>query len=178
MIYEQRFLSSWLDAVGDYKTWNRAAEINEYIANLLYKRRSAAVTKFTNVNESTPITLEEADDISMSRVIAMFYGLALEGYLKAYMVKFKEISPVVEELKDGKLRIARELTTHNLFDLFTKFRDPRVEEEKLLRDLTRAVKSGKYFFERYFNPSTYFYNLDKTVSRSKMLILEIKKLLK
>ena len=171
--YREVQFNNWREAVRDYKSWKRAARTNEYVADLLYKRNRKNFEKLSRNNRNFHKIFE---DLSIGRIVIMFYGLALEGYLKSTLIKHNQIEVFEPNTQD---KLNKKLTTHKLLDSFNKIIDRTLtnEESVLLGNLERAINSGKYFFEKTYNHEPYFTSLDNSVKQVKILIKEVKGLL-
>ncbi len=165
--YQEILSNNWEVAIKDYRNWGKAAEINEYVANLLFRRNRRAYKKLLQDTCHLPKVYK---DINTARLVAMLYGLALEGYLKTALIKSRKI----KVLHSGKLN--SQLTGHNLNKLFNQVTDRQLanKEETILKNLERAIKSGKYMFEKYYNLNPYLISLDETSLKAKDLIKLVK----
>lgn len=94
------------------------------------------------------------------RYILMFYGLAIECYLKAYLIKNNQITNIVEH-KDNLPQLTREIVNHNILNFwkmaFNEVHELDDKEQEIFDNLQRAIKDGKYFIERKFSPQKYAY---------------------
>lgn len=169
--YREIQSNNWKESVKNYKFWERAAQTNEYVADLLYRRNQKNFKKLLKNNRNFHKIFE---DLSTGRIIFMFYGLALEGYLKSAIIKGGTIEVFESKTQD---KLNKQLTTHELSNLFQQTISRRLtnEESKLLNNLKRAITSGKYFFEKSYNPEPYFTSLNSSVTQVKKLIQEVKK---
>ena len=114
--------------------------------------------------------------LTLFRHVLMFYGLSLECYLKACLVKSKTIEPV--DLKKNPVpQLSDAITKHNLIYYFTWVFGVLTEEEaKTLGNLTRAILSGKYLIEKNATNLGYSYsrNFDMDIRTTKKIIKRLK----
>ena len=179
--YELR-KDSWKKSAENYNVWISAAERNLFLAEYLCKKyletNEKIVTKSNKFLGGT-ITRGEWNLSSIHKEVLMFYGFAIECYLKALLVK-EEVIEIFDEKNEFKLH--EKLCKHLSVGFYEDYKEnfPKINNngKKHIGYLHRAILSGKYPFEKspskYFAYTAYFNN---TVTFSKKLIFEIKKLL-
>lgn len=161
--------------------WFSSAQRNEYLGELLYKRYEKAHKKFLkreNTNYPAKLSLEqifnEAQEMTLHRHVLMFFGLALECYLKAYIVRNRKINTltILKENRRGNLEISdRTMLSHNLLALIDMSQLKMSFDSEIFKNLERATSSGKYSIEKNSDfTRSYTADFEKTVSLVRSLI--------
>lgn len=142
----------WHESVQNHSHWAYQAKINQEVADFVYE-------KFK-------------DSVDHHGMIMMLYGLSLECYLKFNMLKLGYIpvdvlpnsmgsieKDIDENNIKSKLKLKEEFTKHNL-QFFYKYCMGKIDDKvkNYLEKLERAVKSGKYPFEKMHNPINLFFS--------------------
>lgn len=175
--------NNWKISAGKYDVWASTGERNLFIARFLQRKYNKAykiILKKSNKFRSEEITSEEWALTNIYPAILMFYGLALECYLKALLIKLNLIK-IFDDKDPYKLN--DNLIKHLSITFYERYKQtfPEIDDEgkKHIKLLHRAILSGKYPFEK--TPSgdfPYTSDFDNTIVFSKKIINDIKVLLK
>jgi len=117
-------------------------------------------------------------DGDLHRYVLMFFGYAIENYLKGILIK-RGCSPIETDAK-SKLRLVASISNHKLVDYFNNVFSTTPDKivEEALKNLQRAIESGKYGVPKYEDQYYSFTaNFDQTIIIAKGLIKKIKKIL-
>lgn len=172
----------------DASYWYGSGEMNQHVARLFHRRYLRAHENYLEINSRIldpvrplkKISKTEMRDMSLHRYILMFYGAALECYLKAYIVKRGLYDPLQRD-SSGKWSLKPQWLNHtlqNYVNMAFPTSRPAVIANNIdkLNNLTRAVYAGKYFCEKNGSElRTYTGGLDETVAFAKKLINILKR---
>jgi|GEM_PF-4333280 hypothetical protein len=167
--------------------WRSTAELNRYIADLLYERYLKAHEKYRKWMEAaaTPpfnwrkVSSKTLSDMGLGRYALMFYGLAMECYLKAYIVK-QGFDPI-QNASTSNPSLKSQFLNHNLSSYMRQALIPSSVSRptRYIRNLERAILAGKYPFEKnVVEANAYTAELDETVKFAKSVNRYLKRKLK
>lgn len=179
---ENYFNNKWQERVQNPKSWYATALMNEYIANFLLRKYKSYFKRlysqqedeiqqgFTGNFTAKKRGLNDRNG-DLFRYILMFLGLSIECYLKSYLIKMNKI----QIFKDNGLELSQKITNHNL-EAFYKEAFLKIDscDEKVLKNLTRAIKSGKYPVEKQSEYPSYTSDFDNTIKTAKGIIKKIR----
>jgi len=166
---------SFRENASNADAWLSNSEMNKRAAEILYdkyenacKQHSAMAPILHQLNIEGGEMENLARDLTLYKHVLMFYGLTLELALKAYLIKIGKFNPIKAKNKGSetdKISLSDEITNYDLSYYYKLVFNakPSQEEEKHLKNLTRAIKFGKYYFEK--KPPEEFYENDDFESK-------------
>ena len=155
-------------------SWISSGLSSEEIAKIFYRKYDSYYKRLEENHTTTKRGRFNRIDGDLHRYILMFFGYAIENYLKAALIKKGLINPISQ---NPELQLSKEVLKHDLENYYKRlFGDGIVDYEKeVLENLKMAILSGKYpvpkFFKDYYS---YTYKLEETVNVFKKIIKKIK----
>lgn len=166
------------------QSWFSDGERNKYIASLLYKKYNSYYRKLILHYEENPFDISGRNkpirrrglndyDGDLHKYILMFFGVAIECYLKAYLIKYKKLKP----LHKNSIKLSKEIN-HGIVNYYRNaFPEATSNEISTLNALEKAIKDGKYHIAGKVNYSFSFvtYDLDKKIKIANKIINKVRK---
>lgn len=179
---KKEYLYTYYGKAKDLATWFNAGLMNLKVAELLLQKYNSSHKrlKLEEENSIKPFNKIKRRRINpyhlvLHRYILMFFGLALECYLKGLLVKIKKINPLNLDGVSLSQKIIRHLSTEMFKDAIGT--TATAKEADTISRLRRAILSGKYPIEKkvtqFDDAYTAYLNLD--IKETKNMIKKAKK---
>jgi len=154
-----KLIEGRIEWVSAYEVWVSCAEDFALVSRILKKNyddafryQDAQAKKYLEwVKDRTKniemFSMDEARKMTLSRLFAFNSGLSLECILKAYIIKFKKIDPLIIKKEKG-LQLTPKIGIHNIADLikYAELHDEvkKFEIYKYIDDVNYLIVNGKY----------------------------------